>query len=116
MSSSQPGDNVTITLGVEEELFLVDPDSRDLLSDPDPGIFEACGEAAGGQKIVHEFLRSQIETNTAVHDSVAGVREGLKAARRLVVEAARAHGAAVIAAAAHPFAAWEAQLPTPKDL
>ncbi|MXX75200.1 MAG: carboxylate-amine ligase [Holophagales bacterium] len=112
---TEVADDVTITLGVEEELFLVDPDSRDLLNDPDPRIFEACGEASGGQKIVHEFLRSQIETNTAVHDSVAGVREGLKAARRLVVEAAQAHGAAVIGASTHPFAAWEAQLPTPKD-
>ncbi len=115
MSPSRNGDDVTITLGVEEELFLVDPDSRDLLSDPDPGIFEACIAAGGGQQVVREFLRSQIETNTAVHDSVAGVREGLTAARRIVVNAARAHGAAVIATSAHPFAAWEAQLPTPKD-
>ena len=115
MSPSRNGDDVTITLGVEEELFLVDPESRDLLSDPDPGIFEACIAAGGGQQVVREFLRSQIETNTAVHDSVAGVREGLKAARQLVVEAARTHGAAVIGASAHPFAAWEAQLPTPKD-
>ena len=34
--------DLPITLGVEEELFLVDPGSRDLLADPDPGICEAC--------------------------------------------------------------------------
>ena len=111
-----PSNNdMSITLGVEEELFLVDPASRDLLSDPDPGIFEACSVATGGQQVVREFLRSQIETNTAVHDSVAGVREGLRASRRVVVEAAQAHGADVIAVSTHPFAAWESQLPTARD-
>lgn len=113
--SSTPSDDITITFGVEEELFLIDPDSRDLLSDPDPRIFEACGEASSQGQVVREFLRSQIETNTAVHDSVAGLRDGLTASRRLVINAAHAHGAAVMAASSHPFAAWESQLPTPKD-
>ncbi len=107
--------DLRITLGAEEELFLVDPDSRDLLSDPDPGIFEACGAASGQGQVVREFLRAQIETNTAVHDSVAALREGLSACRQLVIGAARDHGAAVMAASAHPFAAWEVQLPTAGD-
>lgn len=115
MSPSPNGDDVTMSLGVEEELFLIDPDTRDLLRDPDPGIFEACGESRGQGQVVHEFLRSQIETNTAVHDSVTGLREGLRESRRLVIEAARDHGAAVMAASSHPFAAWESQLPTAKD-
>lgn len=115
MNASRHSDNMTITLGVEEELFLIDPETRDLLSDPDPRIFEACDRAAGREQVVREFLRSQIETNTAVHESVAGLREGLKASRRIVVEAARAHGAEVMAASSHPFADWESQLPTAKE-
>lgn len=115
MNASRSSDNMTITLGVEEELFLIDPETRDLLSDPDPRIFEACDRAAGREQVVREFLRSQIETNTAVHESVAGLREGLKASRRIVVEAARAHGAEVMAASSHPFADWESQLPTAKE-
>ena len=31
--------DVDITFGIEEEFFLVDPDSRDMIADPDPGIF-----------------------------------------------------------------------------
>ena len=31
-----------ITLGVEEELFLVDPETRNLLENPDQKIFETC--------------------------------------------------------------------------
>ena len=66
-----------ITLGVEEEFFLVDPDTRDMLADPDPAIFEHCRAHAGPHKVVPEMLRSQIETNTRVCNSVAEVREAL---------------------------------------
>ena len=104
-----------VTLGIEEEFFLVDPGTRDLLSDPDRGIFEMCERNRGPHKVVVEFLRSQIETNTAVCRSVGEVRDALRAARRAVVDAATAHGAAVMAAATHPFAAWEEQMPTPKE-
>ncbi len=107
--------DLDVTLGIEEEFFLVDPETRDLLSDPDRGIFEMCERNRGPHKVVVEFLRSQIETNTAVCRSVGEVRDALRAARRVVVDAATAHGAAVLAAATHPFAAWEEQMPTPKE-
>ena len=107
--------DLTITLGVEEEFFLVDPESRDLLPDPDPGIFDACEKSRGPHKVVREFFRTQIETNTRVCESVADVRTALRETRRLVIEAAERHGAAVMAASTHPFAAWKAQMTTPRD-
>ena len=64
MTGSPETQDLAITLGVEEEFFLVDPESRDLVADPDEGIFEACERSGGPHKVVHEFLRSQIETNT----------------------------------------------------
>ena len=115
MSAVDSGDGLAITLGVEEEFFLVDPASRDLLADPDEGIFEDCERNAGPHKIVHEFLRSQIETNTKVCNSVADVRTALIETRRLVVEAAEKHGARVMAASTHPFASWREQAPTPGE-
>ena len=36
MSGAASQEDLAITLGVEEEFFLVDPGSRDLLADPDP--------------------------------------------------------------------------------
>lgn len=108
-------DGLAITLGVEEEFFLVDPASRDLLADPDEGIFETCERTSGPHKVVHEFLRSQIETNTRVCHAVADVREALRETRRLVIAAAQAHGAAVMAASTHPFASWREQSPTPGE-
>ena len=107
--------DLAITLGVEEEFFLVDPQSRDLLADPAPAIFESCEKTRGPHRIVREFLRSQIETNTRVCQSVAEVRAALRETRRIVIEAAEAHGAAVMAASTHPFAAWRMQAPTPRE-
>ena len=115
MTESPETQDLAITLGVEEEFFLVDPASRDLVADPDEGIFEACERSGGPHKVVHEFLRSQIETNTRVCDSVADVREALSETRQLVVEAAEAHGARVMAASTHPFASWREQAPTPGE-
>ena len=115
MTGSPETQDLAITLGVEEEFFLVDPDSRDLVADPDEGIFEACERSGGPHKVVHEFLRSQIETNTRVCGSVADMREALSETRRLVVEAAEAHGAQVMAASTHPFASWREQAPTPGE-
>ena len=107
--------DLTITLGVEEEFFLVDPETRDLLSDPDPGIFAECERKRGPHKVVHEALRSQIETATKVCGSVAEARAALRETRRLVVESAARHGAAVMAASSHPFGAWQSQLVTPRQ-
>ena len=107
--------DTAITLGVEEEFFLIDPDSRDLLADPDPCIFKACEANAAPHKVVHEFLRSQIETNTRVCASLADVRRSLRETRQVVIEAAERYGAQVMAASVHPFAAWQEQMPTPKD-
>ena len=106
--------DLTITLGVEEEFFLVDPHSRDMLADPDPGIFEYCQAHAGDHKVVPEMLHSQIETNTRVCHSVAEVREAMRETRTLMLDAAASQGAAVMAASTHPFATWEEQLTTPR--
>ena len=108
-------DNLKITLGVEEEFFLVDPGSRDLLADPDVRIFEACDAQKGPHKIVREYLRAQIETNSRVCRTVAEARSALLETRQIVIRAAESYGAAVMAASTHPFADWRAQAPTPRE-
>ena len=105
----------TITFGLEEEFFLVDPESRNLIADPDPALFEACERDSGPHKVVHELLRTQIETNTRVCHSVADLRSALIETRTLVIETAARFGAAVMGASTHPFAQWSAQAFTPKE-
>ena len=107
--------SIEMTLGVEEEFFLIDPVSRDLLADPDARIFERCERNSGPHRFVREFLRSQIETNTCVCGSVSELRDALLATRRTVIEAAERYGAAAIAASSHPFAAWREQAHTGAD-
>ena len=114
-SVSDTARDSTITLGVEEEFFLVDPQTRDLVANPEPAIFDACERASGPHKVVREFLRSQIETNTRVCASMADLRSALAETRRLVVEAAEQHGTAAMATATHPFADWRIQVPTARE-
>ena len=104
-----------MTFGVEEEFFLSDPETRDLVVEPDPGIFEACAEHCGPHKIVSEFLRSQIETNTRVCRSVRELRTALIETRRIVAAAAAEYGVRILACSTHPFAAWRSQVITPRE-
>ena len=104
-----------ISLGAEEEFFLVDPDTRNILTSPVPEIFAECERRIAPHKVPTDFLRSQIETNTRVCGSVAELADAMRETRRVVVEAAAEHGAAVMAASTHPFAAWTDQLVTPRE-
>ena len=115
MTEAASREDLAITLGVEEEFFIVDPGSRDLIADPNPAIFDTCEKTCGPHKIVHEFLRSQIETNTRVCESVSELSQALRESRRVVIEAAERHGATVMAASTHPFASWREQAPTPRE-
>lgn len=103
-----------VTLGIEEELMIVDAATLDVISDPDPVIFEQARERAAPHRVVNEFLRSQIETNSKVCASVAEIGQSLRETREAVIGAARAHGARVIASSTHPWARWETQQVTEK--
>lgn len=100
---------VNLTLGIEEELMVVNADTGDAVADPDPALFETCVRNRGPHQVVNELLRSQNETGTRVCASIAQLREILYETRSIVVEGARRHGTAVIASSTHPFARWQEQ-------
>ena len=108
------GPAIEITLGIEEELLIVDATSRDAITDPDPAIIEQARASALPHNVVSELLRSQIETNSKVCRSVAELARSLRETRRAVIAAARAHGARIIASSTHPWSRWEAQQVTEK--
>ena len=99
------------TLGIEEEYFLVDRATRDVVDDPPPEMLADCEALLAGQ-VGPEFLRSQIEVGTRVCTSLAEARADLCRLRGTVAEVAARHGMAPIAAATHPFARWDAQKTT----
>lgn len=104
----------TFTVGIEEEYLLVDRESRRLAIDPPKALMDEC-EALCGSQVTHELLRSQIEVGTRVCANVTEAREDLVRLRKVVVDVAGRYGLAPIAASAHPFGNWSAQLHTDKD-
>jgi len=104
----------SFTVGIEEEFFLVDRVTRDLVTDPTTHLVEAAETQMPGQ-ISPEFLRCQIEVGTKVCKSVPEAGADLRALRNAVRSAAMEDGKAMIAASTHPFAQWQDQKPTDKD-
>jgi len=101
----------SFTIGIEEEYLLVDKASRDLVREMPQALLEDCERALRGH-VSPEFLKSQIEVETAVHTSPRAAGEELIGARRTVADLAAQHGLAPIAASTHPFARWSIQQPT----
>ena len=100
---------MNLTLGIEEELMVVNEETGDVVADPDPAIFETCVRNRGPHQVANELLRSQIETGTRVCTSIAQLRTSLYETRQIVIGGAQEHGAAVIASSTHPFARWQEQ-------
>ena len=103
----------SFTVGVEEEYFLVDRRTRDLVPDMPEGFLRACEEIIEGL-VSPEFLRSQVEIGTPVSKDIAEVKGHLGSVRRSVANVADEYGLAIISASTHPFAKWGAQKHTDK--
>ena len=99
------------TLGIEEEYFLADRATRDVVTDP-PDTMLAEYEVLLGAQVSREFLRSQIEVGTRVCSSLAEARADLRRLRGTIASVADRHGMAPVAAATHPFARWGSQRTT----
>lgn len=104
----------SFSIGIEEEYLLVDPKTRDLVSEPPASLIDAFESRLSGQ-FSREFLRPQVEVGTSVCSSIAEVRADLKRLRRTVAEITRRHGMATIASSTHPFAEWREQKFTEKE-
>jgi carboxylate-amine ligase len=102
------------TVGIEEEYLLVDPQTGDLVKDPDSDLWTAALEALG-TRAMPEFLRAQLEVATGIHSSVKAAGEELATMRGTLNEVLADHGATIMAASTHPFALWWEQQPTDKD-
>ncbi|MCQ3803619.1 MAG: carboxylate-amine ligase [bacterium] len=95
----------SFTMGIEEEYMLVDSQTRNLVTDPDPAMFDKCRELLG-ERVTHELLRSQIEISTKPCSSLSELGHDLRRLRRAVIDTAREYGMLVIASSTHPFAQW----------
>lgn len=98
----------SFTVGIEEEYLVVDRETRDLITSPPPGMWDALGKVLGPQ-VTPEFLKAQIEVGTKISKQVSDARADLAAMRRELSSVVGEYGAAIIASSTHPFAHWAAQ-------
>lgn len=108
-----PGNDLEITLGIEEEYFLIGEDSLDLIPDEGKRILKSCQSNQGEHHFVPELLTSQLEANSRICGSVKDTRKAIKEMRTIAIAGARCHGAKLLASSTHPFARWETQSTTP---
>jgi carboxylate-amine ligase len=104
-------DRPAFTIGIEEEYLVVDRQTRDLVKDPSPEMWDSLREVLGPQ-VAPEFLKAQIEVGTKVCAKLAEARDDLAGLRRDLSGVVNEYGAAIIAASTHPFANWMEQEPT----
>ncbi len=95
------------TLGVEEELMIVDDETMDLVSAIDEMMVGVPPETEG--QVKPELLQSVLEISTDVCRSVAEAAGQLDELRRRVRQTAEKKGLTIGSAGTHPFAKWEDQ-------
>jgi carboxylate-amine ligase len=95
------------TLGVEEELMIVDQKSMDLVPAIEEMIVAVPQETLG--QVKPELIQSVLEIATDVCRNVGEAAGQLEDLRRRVRETAEAKGLTIGSAATHPFAHWEDQ-------
>ena len=104
MRSTRP----PLTLGIEEEYQIVDPETRNLHS----YISEFISQDEQRPSKLHlkpEFMQSQVEVGSHICRNIKEVRAEIKRLRRAVFEMAEHNGLEIAAASTHPFARWDEQ-------
>src|SRR5947207_15902018 len=98
-------DGPRYTVGIEEELMILDSSSLDLVN----AIDSILGEDPPSGEIKPEVLESVLEIATSPCPDVASVGAELHALRGIARDRAQARGLQIGAAGTHPFARWEDQ-------
>lgn len=101
------------TLGMEEEYWLVNNETNDLVKNTPSQFLKQIKEVLG-DTATHEFLRSQIEVGTKPYDDLNAIYSELKAFRLKISEVANKHNMSLVASSSHPFADYRKQKHTPK--
>jgi len=102
------------TVGIEEEYFLVDAETK-LVSTIRPDTFFNDAKRALGTQLKGEMLQSQIEVATVPHVEMETASAELRHLRKTVAAVAAEHGLAIVAAGTHPTAVWETSRQSPAE-
>lgn len=100
-------------IGIEEEYFLADAETRNAVPRMPKALMRRCKEALGDQ-VQTELLQSQIEIATPICRSLEDARKALRHCRQSLAQATAEFDLALFAAGTHPLAEWSEQEPTDK--
>ncbi len=102
-----------LTIGIEEEYQIIDPETRELTS----YIAEILdkGTIMFRDQVKPEALQSQLETNTHICRNIKEARQEITRLRSIVCDTAIKNGCKIVAAGTHPFSRWQDQLTTEKE-
>ena len=101
------------TIGVEEEYFLVDAETRELR--PRAAAVLETAQRKLGERVETELNLAQVECSTPVCTTLEEVHEELCRLRVGLMRAAESNGSLIAAIGTHPFSDWLGQQITPKD-
>jgi glutamate---cysteine ligase / carboxylate-amine ligase len=102
-----------MTIGIEEEYFVVDRSTRDLVAELPPALLAELEHPPIGE-VSPEYIRSQVEIGTPVSTDTQELSEYLRIMRTFVSETVSQYDMAIIASSTHPMAEWAAQRRTEK--
>ncbi len=98
----------SLTLGIEEEYMVIDPETRDLKSHLEFELLSK-GKAVLEEQVKPEMHRSMLEIGTPVCRSVEDVYSQLRKIRSIVRHLTTSNGLTFGAASTHPFSNWQQQ-------
>ena len=103
----------SLTIGIEEEYQIVDPETRDLRSYITQFMEE--GHMVLRESLKPELHQSMVEVGTPVCRTIQEAREELVRLRSAIATLAHRKGLCIAAAGTHPFASWLTQDITPYE-
>jgi carboxylate-amine ligase len=103
----------SLTVGIEEEYQIVDPETRELKSYITQ--FLDKGTRVSKREVKPEFMQSQVELGTEVCQNIAELHDELARQRGAILDLAEEQGLTIVSAGTHPFSRWVDQDITPKQ-
>jgi glutamate---cysteine ligase / carboxylate-amine ligase len=103
----------SLTIGIEEEYQIIDPNTRELRSYISEILEE--GRLILLEQIKPELHQSMVEVGSAVCHTPAELRTELVRLRRTIIELAAKNGLKIVAAGTHPISSWQEQEITPRE-
>src|SRR2546421_6392575 len=103
----------SLTIGIEEEYQIIDPQTRELRSYITQILEE--GKLLLFEQVKPELHQAMVEVGSLVCQTPSELREELVRLRRLIMELSAKNGLKIVAAGTHPFSSWMTQEITPQE-